>query len=297
MESDVKNNRPLVVIVGPTASGKTALAVKIAQEFNGEVISADSRAIYTGLSVGTAKPTVEERGNVPHWGIDIVTPSERYTAADFKEYANAKIQDIRSRGRLPIIAGGTGLYVDAVIYDFDFSGSPADLKKRNALEAWSLQKLHDYCVENNISLPFNKLNKRHVINKILREGIVPQRRSTPIENTIVVGITTEKDILWSRIEARAAAIFDDGVIDEAEAVAAVYGWDSEAMTGNIYPLIRQYLAGDLTRAGLEERFIVKDRQLAKRQMTWFKRNEHIYWADRAEAYTYITRRLEALNNS
>ena len=108
---------PLVVIAGPTASGKTELAIRIAKKFNGEVISADSRAIYRGLDIGTAKPTSEEQQGIPHWGIDIVDPGERFTAANFKVYAQRKISEIRSRGHLPIIAGGTGLYIDSVLYE------------------------------------------------------------------------------------------------------------------------------------------------------------------------------------
>ena len=105
----MKNSLPLIVIVGPTASGKTGLSIKLAKKFNGEIISADSRAIYRGLDIGTAKPSIEERQGVVHWGIDLVNPGEYYTAADFKRYAYAKIDDIRSRGHLPILAGGSGL--------------------------------------------------------------------------------------------------------------------------------------------------------------------------------------------
>ena len=120
---------PLVVIAGPTASGKTELAIRIAKKFNGEVISADSRAIYRGLDIGTAKPTSEEQQGIPHWGIDIVDPGERFTAANFKVYAQRKISEIRSRGHLPIMAGGTGLYIDSVLYDFKFTAYSNNLDR------------------------------------------------------------------------------------------------------------------------------------------------------------------------
>ncbi len=111
----------IIVIVGPTGSGKTGVAIQLAKKLNGEVISADSRAIYKGMDIGTAKPTSLEMGGVPHWGIDLVEPGERFTVADFKEYAEQKIKEIQERGKVPIIAGGTGLYIDALIYDYQFN--------------------------------------------------------------------------------------------------------------------------------------------------------------------------------
>ncbi len=291
-----RSEPPLVLIVGPTASGKTSLGIKLAKHYGGEIISADSRAIYKDLSIGTAKPSLEEQDGIPHWGIDLVTPGERFTAADFQQYASEKIAEIRARDHVPIIVGGTGLYVDAVMYDFEFPGEANDVRRRESLMMQSLDELYEYCSINNITLPENKKNKRYVVNNILRNGHFLKRKHELDGNTIVVGISTERDILRSRIEGRAAAIFRDGVIEEAQKAAAVYGWDNEAMTGNIYPLIHYYLDGQLTRDELEQKFIVRDWQLAKRQLTWLKRNEHIYWADLDNAYTYLTRRLDELSN-
>ena len=295
--SRIRSEPSLVVIVGPTASGKTGLAVRVAKQFNGEVISADSRAIYKGLSIGTAKPTQEERDGVPHWGIDLVAPGSRFTAADFQEYANKKITEIRSKGKLPIIVGGTGLYIDAVLYDFQFVASADNTSRRDELMDYTLQELLDYCIKNNIILPENTKNKRHIVNNILRNGAIPQRNQEPRKNTIVVGISTEKETLRTRIEERAETIVTQETVAEALECAAVYGWDNEAMTGNIYPLIHQYIDGELTRSQLKEKSIIADWRLAKRQLTWFRRNEHIRWLSLDEAYTYIARRLEPLNNS
>jgi len=246
--------------------------------------------------VGTAKPTPEEQDGIPHWGIDLVEPGERFTASDFQQYTNKKVAEIRARGHMPIIVGGTGLYVDAVMYDFEFPAEANDIERRESLMALSLGELYEYCSKNNIPLPENEKNKRYVVNNILRNGRDLKRKHELDENTIVVGISTERDILRSRIEKRAAAIFQDGVIEEAQKVAAKYGWNNEAMTGNIYPLIHDYLEGKLTMEELEQKFIVRDWQLAKRQLTWLKRNEHIYWAGLDEAYTYLTRRLDELSN-
>jgi len=168
------------------------------------------------LSIGTAKPTLEEQDGIPHWGIDLVNPGERFTASDFQRYANKKVAEIRARGRLPIIVGGTGLYVDAVMYKFEFPSEGNDVARRESLMALSLDELHEYCLKNDIKLPENKKNKRYVVNNILRNGRVLKRKHELDSNTIVVGISTERDTLRSRIEKRAAVIFHDGVIEEAK---------------------------------------------------------------------------------
>ncbi len=286
---------PLVVIVGPTASGKSGLAIRVAKEFGGEIISADSRAVYEGLDIGTAKPSREEQQGVPHWGIDLVKPGERFTAADFKQYAEQKIVEIRQRGRVPILVGGTGLYVDAVIYDFQFPNGENSQKRRKELDALTLGELQEYCLRNNIELPDNDKNKRYVINAILRNGHGLKRRVEPIVNTTIVGITTDRDELRSRIAARAEQIFSVELYNEAKRAAEKYGWDNEAMTGNIYPLLRQYFDHEITLDDAKERFVTLDWRLAKRQMTWLKRSEHIRWLTLDEAYTYLAHRLVELN--
>ena len=288
---------PLIVIVGPTASGKTGLAISIAREFNGEIISADSRAIYRHLDIGTAKPSIDERQGIPHWGIDLVDPGERFTAADFKQYANDKVREIRGRGKVPILVGGTGLYVDAVIYDYEFLGADYDKVRRAELESLTIGELCDYCFKHNIALPENNKNKRYVVNNILRNGHVLKRRKSPISNCLVVGITTEKQLLRQRIHERAMTMFGAPVCKEATDAAKNFGWDNEAMTGNIYPLIRLLHEGTISRDEAIGRFEILDWRLAKRQLTWLRRNEHIRWFDSAAAYTYIAQRLVAMNES
>lgn len=292
----IRPEPPLVVIVGPTASGKTGLAVRIAKEFNGEVISADSRAIYKDLTIGTAKPTPEEQQDIPHWGIDLIVPGERFTAADFKTYALQKITEIRSRGHLPILVGGTGLYIDAILYDFEFPNVANDTTRRDKLMRLHLDALYKYCLDNNIELPKNDKNKRHVVNNILREGKLLKRKYELDENVLVVGIATEKDILQQRIQQRAEVIVTESAIIEAVQAAGQYGWDNEAMTGNIYPLIHMYVNKEINLEELKQRFITRDWQLAKRQLTWFRRNEHIQWLGLHEAHTYIARKLDKVNN-
>jgi len=278
--------KPLVVIVGPTASGKTGLAIDVARQFGGEIICADSRTIYKGMNIGTAKPTAEERQAVPHWGLDLVEPGEQFSAADFKRYATEKIREIRSRGKVPLLVGGSGLYIDAVLFDYEF-GAPSDARERAKLDEMSIDQLQEYCTKNNIPLPENENNKRYVIRAIEQKNINTKRRTTPIDDCIIVGITTDRDVLRARIKDRIEQIFDDGVVEEATLLGKKYGWESEAMTGNVYRIVRSYLQGSLSLAQSIEKNTTLDWRLAKRQLTWFRRNRFIHWVELPEAKNYL----------
>lgn len=280
---------PLVVIVGPTASGKSALAIELAEQFGGEIICADSRTVYKGMDIGTAKPSAEDQARVSHWGLDLVVPGERFSAADFKEYANEKIADILARGKIPFLVGGTGLYVDGVVFDFEFQ--PANESLRAELEELSLEELYEYCRKNNVMLPENSKNKRYVIRQIERGNVIPERLQVPQRETIVVGIATDREVLRERISKRSEQLFADGVVDEAKRLGEKYGWESQAMTGNIYRLVHEFVQGNITDAELKQKFETSDWQLAKRQLTWLKRNPHIKWLERDYAKKYIARRL------
>ena len=277
---------PLIVIVGPTASGKTSLAVELAKKYNGEIISADSRAVYRGMDIGTAKPTVDERQGIPHWGIDIVDPDESFTAADFKNYALERISDIRRRGRTPFLVGGTGLYVDSVIFDYQFGQQP-EPQLRAALEKMTISELQNYCVKNNIKLPQNRKNKRYLVRAIEQKGINQRSSKDLIGNTYVAGIATDKDVLRQRISLRSEQIFSNNVVNEASSLGAKYGWGCESMTGNVYPLVHAYLQGDLLYQEMVNKNVTLDWRLAKRQMTWLKRNPYIWWGSIAQVRDYL----------
>ena len=286
--ASVGKELPLVVIVGPTASGKTALAINVAERFNGEIICADSRTIYREMNIGTAKPDLKDQERVKHWGIDLVDPGQRYTAADFKAYASQKISDIRERGKLPILVGGTGLYVDGVIFDYQF-GADRDEEERAKLEALSTDELQEYCIKNNIELPENRQNRRHLVRVIEQKSINNKRRDTPQENTVVVGISTNKEELTRRIRERIEQMLSYGVVNEAIMLGKKYGWESEAMTGNIYRLI-----AELTNKGERlldvndvDKITTRDIQLAKKQMTWFRRNPYIRWGSIQQVEEYL----------
>lgn len=290
METKNLNHLPLVVIVGPTASGKTDLAVKLALQFDGEIICADSRTVYKAMDVGTAKPTPEEQAKIPHWGIDLVEPGERFTAADFKQYADQKIKEIRARGHVPFLVGGTGLYVDAVVFNYQFD-SDVDEDRRTLLEKLSLEELHDYCYKNNINLPENQRNKRYVVRAIEQNGVNSKRSEMPIKDSIIVGIATDKVELRERIKQRTEQLFNNDVVEEATLLGKKYGWNSEAMTGNVYPLILTHLKAELSLEQIIDKNTTLDWRLAKRQLTWLKRNPFIYWCNINEAYSYLSRQL------
>jgi len=268
--------KPLVVIVGPTASGKTSLAIELAAQVNGEIICADSRTVYKEMNIGTAKPSVADQKKVPHWAIDLVYPNESFNVADFKAYADQKIAEIRSRRHIPFLVGGTGLYVDAVIFDYQFGGK-ANTDQRQLLESMSLDELYIYCNKNNIKLPENYKNKRYVIRAIEQKSINNKRRTQPMDNTIVVGIATNPATLRTRIKNRSEQLFDYGVVDEAKMLGEKYGWSHESMTGNIYLVCHKYLEGELTLDEAKEKSVTHDWRLAKRQQTWLRRNPFIEW--------------------
>jgi tRNA dimethylallyltransferase len=281
---------PLVVIVGPTASGKTGLAIEVAKKIGGEIICADSRTIYSYMDIGTAKPTVDERSQVPHWGLDIVEPGEYFSASDFKDYTIEKIADIKSRGNIPILVGGTGLYIDSVIFDYQF-GPKVDLTLRQKLQHMTLDELYSYCVEKAIELPENIKNKRYVIRAIERNNHKPQRSICPLKNTIIVGIATDKADLLNHIESRIGKMLDDGLINETRQLSERFGWDYEAMKSNAYSVIRGYLNNDISINDVKKTLITLDWKLAKRQMTWLRRNTFINWLDIQKAEDYIYDRV------
>ena len=237
-----------VVILGPTASGKTGVSIRIAKEierraqespegkwcgFTGaEIISADSRAIYTEMDLGTAKPLPEEQQGIPHWGIDLVRPGERFTVADWKAYAEEKITEIRGRGKLPMVVGGTGLYIDALVYDYDFSAE--------AKETQSNRK--NDCI-----------------------------------NYLLIGVKTPEVELRKRITERANKLFVQELFEETRLLAEKYDWGSQAMKSNIYQFAWAYLQGEYDFERAKELFVYDDWHLAKRQLTWFKRNKKINW--------------------
>jgi len=255
------NNDMVVVILGPTASGKTGVSIQIAKELErlaqgrsdliwpkgAEIISADSRAIFKHLDIGTAKPDLVEQDGVPHWGIDLVEPGERFTVADWKQYAEKKIEEIRSRGNLPMVVGGTGLYIDALVYDYGFS----EQKKLDQSD-----------------------------------------RMEVCTNYLLIGVDWSPEELRKRITLRANKLFNDELYAETKKAVSLYNWNTQAMKSNIYQFAWSYLQGEVSLERAKELFIYDDWHLAKRQLTWFKRNKNINWLPLADIEPYVLKCIQ-----
>ena len=243
-----KYTGPCIVIVGATGSGKTGIAIQIAKEIGGEIISADSRAIYKFMDIGTAKPSMEEREGVLHFGIDLVEPGERFTVADWKKMAEQKINEIRGRGHVPIVVGGTGLYIDALIYGYKFRGATGE-----------------------------RAIKKSCSEEVTSEQINCSDRKEMLPNFKIFGIKWEPEQLRERLRLRLNKLFVQELYDEAKFLVDKYGWGSQAMKSDIYQFSWGYLNGEYSLEKAKELNFYDDWHLAKRQLTWFSRNKKIVW--------------------
>ena len=268
-----------LAVVGPTASGKTGLGVKIAAEYGGEIIAADSRTVYKGLDIGTAKPDIAERCGVEHWGFDLVGPGEDFSVSKFKQYADNKILDIANRGKLSILVGGSGLYIDAVLYDYSLA--PPNEKLRSELAGLGVVELQQMIKCQGYEMPENNQNKRHLI-RVLERGGVKAGKKPLAKDTVIIGLNPPKDVLKQRITERAAIMLEHGVMDEVRWALENYPPESEALTGGIYRIFRDVVWGDLSQQDAIDKFVYSDLLLAKRQLTWLKRNPDIKWFETSE---------------
>lgn len=279
--------KPLIVVAGETASGKSALAMEIAHHHNGEIISADSWTVYREFNIGTAKPPAIDRAEIKHHLIDIVDAAEGFNAALFKSLANKAIEDVHSRGKLPVLVGGTGLYIDSVIFDFEFMppGEPADRERRNNM---SIEDLLAEAEAEGVSLEGVDIrNKRRIIRALETGGAEPLRKELR-QNTLLLGIYTPRDSLRERVINRVDSMLANGLENEAKLLADKYGWDVEPMKGIGYREWGDYFNGAQTLDQTRERIISSTMKLAKRQRTWFKRNNSIQWLDDPSKVVDIT---------
>lgn len=272
----------LIVILGPTASGKTALALELASKYNGEIVCADSRTIYRGMDIGTAKPTAEEQARVRHHLLDVVDPGERLSAAAFKALAEAAIADIRARGKAPFLVGGSGLYIDAVVFDYEFPG-PADPDRRAQLEAMTDDELRELLAAEDPEAyeRVDLLNRRRVVRAVETAGQERSRRSEPRAETLMLGVTLNKEVIQRRIEQRIKKMLEEGFIQEVESIGESYGWDSEALSVIGYRAFKDVALGRKTVEEGVGDFVRGDMALYKKQVTWFKRNQQVRWVKNA----------------
>lgn len=279
----------VVIVVGPTASGKTTLAINIAKQFNGEIISADSRQVYRGLDIGTAKVTPEEAQGIPHHLIDIVDVDTIYTAARFKRDAAKAIKGIADREHLPIIAGGTFFYIDTLLERIAPPKVAPDPALRAELEARSTETLYRELrsKDRRRAAEIDPQNKRRLIRALEivdKLGAVPPRdpQATPYD-TLTLGITVDQTELRARLQKRAEEWLQNGLIEEVQ-VLLESGVSRERLVeiGFEYVIGLEYLDGKLSKEQFAEVFTQKNWQYAKRQMTWLKRNPNIYWVSAAD---------------
>lgn len=272
----------LVAIVAPTASGKSALSLKVAQQHQGEIIAADSRTIYRGLDIGTAKPTAVEQRLVPHHLLDVVEPDQSYSAAEFKTTANQGITQIETRGHLPILVGGSGLYLYGVLYDYQFPAGP-DNQLRSELEKLSTKELVDRLakVDPEMLETVDQANPRRLIRAIETAGL-PRQQSQLRPDTLLVGLRVDLPVLQNRITNRVDQMVTGGLIEETNKIAARYGWDCPALTGSGYQAMKGFIECSRSIDQVKSAIVTEHLQLVRRQMTWFKRNPDIEWFEDTE---------------
>lgn len=276
----------LIVILGATASGKTDLAIKLAKKYNGEVVSADSRQIYRGMDIGTAKP-LNFKG-IPHYMLNIKNPDQPYTVAEFKEDAVKIIKDIQARGKLPILCGGTGLYIKAVVENLDIPKIEADPVLRDKIEKEIKEKGLDFVFNKLVELDpeaayiVDPKNPRRVVRALEitlltnRPFSAQRKTGTPLFDVLEIGISVPNEKLKERINLRVDAMIKDGLVKEVKNLVSQYG-DQQAFDAIGYREIIEYLDKKITLEKAVELIKTNTWHFAKRQMTWFKTDKKIHW--------------------
>lgn len=293
--------KPMVILTGPTAVGKTALSIRLAKEINGAVISADSMQVYRHMDIGSAKIRPEKMQGVKHYLIDILEPEEEFHVVRFVEEAKAALEEIYQNGQIPIIAGGTGFYIQALLYDINFDGQDCDADYRRELEQIAEEKgaeyLHQMLEEvdaesakaihaNNTKRVIRALEFYHVSGKKISEHNETEHQKESPYNFAYFVLTDERERLYKRIEARVDAMMEEGLLDEVRLLKE-RGATKEmvSMQGLGYKEILAYLDGEIS---LERAvYLIKrdTRHFAKRQLTWFRRERDVIWFDK-EQYAY-----------
>ena len=284
----------VIVIVGPTASGKTALAIRLAKKINGEIVSCDSMQVYKDMTIGTAKPTKEEQAEVQHYLVDIVSPDERYTVSDYRKDAKKAIEKIIANGKIPIVVGGTGLYADALIYEIEYPEIETNEAYRRKLEQRAqeegLEELYKeaYIIDKEAMKKISPNDQKRIL-RVLEIYHDTGKTKTQLEaesrkNDIpydyhIFAIDMPREILYERIEKRVDMMIKLGLIKEVEDLFKKYDKFPTAMQGIGYKEIKEYLDGNLSKAEAVEKIKKESKHYAKRQLTWFRKNKNTLWID------------------
>ncbi len=283
----------IVVVCGPTASGKTALSIALAKTFDGEVVSADSMQIYRRMDIGTAKPTLAEREGIPHHMLDIADPSEQYSVSRYAQEAGACVEDILARGKLPIVCGGTGLYIDGLLRGSDFQPNGADTGLRQQLEGeWETRGPEAMmarlaAVDPETAARLHLSDKRRILRALevflaTGETITAHNARTkalpPRFDAAIIGLNTDpRQILYDRIDRRVGLMLQQGLIEEAQGLLRDGLLEGTAAQAIGYKELLAHFRGEMTLEQAADLIRQKSRNYAKRQLTWFRRDERVRW--------------------
>ena len=282
----------VIVICGPTASGKTALSIELAKKINGEIVSCDSMQIYKDMDIGTAKPTVEEMQGIKHYLIGYVSPEKRYSVADYKIDAKKAIKEIIKKGKMPIVVGGTGLYLDSLIYEIEYQDIKLDEQYRNKLEEevekQGLEKLYEKAKQidpkaiekispNDKKRILRILEIYHATGKTKTEQEIESRKKEVEYDYKVYALNWDRQKLYDRINKRVDMMIEQGLVEEVKQILDKYDNFPTAMQGLGYKEVVEYLNGNLTKEEMIEKIKIETRRYAKRQLTWFRKNKQTIW--------------------
>lgn len=307
----------VVVIIGPTAVGKTKLSIDMAKAFDGEIISGDSMQVYRDMDIGTAKVTKEEMEGIPHYMIDIRDPDEAFSAAEFQQLVRMHIHDISKRGKLPIIVGGTGLYIQSALYDYQFSESPGDEAYREGLERLaetdgvetvydmlkhadpqSAERIHP----NNVRRVIRALEILHTTGKTMSETLEGQKQIL-LYDAAIVGLTMERDKLYKRINQRVDLMMEQGLLEEVKSLYEQGLRHCQSIQAIGYKELYAYFEGTTTLEEAVEALKTNSRRYAKRQLTWFRNKMDVTWFDmtdggkQEEIFRYVEGNLRLKSNN
>lgn len=297
----------ILIVCGPTASGKTGLGIDLAKEFDGEIISADSMQIYIGMDIATAKPSQEEKQGIPHYLMDFYNPANSFSVADYVKLAREKIEDIAARGKLPIIVGGTGLYINSLIDNIQFDNSDFDYEYReqlrktaeekgnrylwdmlNEIDSTAASRLH----ENNLSRVIRALEVYKISGRKISEIQLESKSQPSPYNPCFIALDYDREALYERINKRVDIMLAEGLIDEAREFYTHKEYPT-AVQAIGYKELFPFMAGERGIEECVERLKQETRKYAKRQLTWFRRDERIHWIKVDENTTY----KDILNNA
>ncbi|MCI8362506.1 MAG: tRNA (adenosine(37)-N6)-dimethylallyltransferase MiaA [Clostridia bacterium] len=287
----------VIIIGGPTASGKTSLSIELAKKINGEIISADSMQIYKDMNIGTAKPEKEEMQGILHHMLDFVSPEERYSVADYNKQAKKAIKEILKKGKVPIVVGGTGLYIETLIYEIEFLNIETDLEYRKELEKIAEEKGLEYLYNKAQKIDKTAMEKISINDKkrILRvlelyhqtgktkTQLDKESRKEPEYDYKLFAIDIDREILYDRINRRVDIMLEKGLVQEVENICEKYNEFPTAMQGLGYKEVVEYLEGQATYEEMVEKIKTESRRYAKRQLTWFRKYKNLTWLNGLEA--------------